>query len=295
MDQFHFVIKDSNSASLSKGDEEEAYRIRCHAQTRRRRGASSATPSIPAGRSRKPSHDTDTAMTTSCQHWEMPEMISTTIDLSQSSTGAAYVQSYWNHYFRCAARGERWHQPSVISFSVQPRGNSTDPFNSTSMAHEPSAWRLIQFLQSDFNHSNFRAETWERFPRAVARSDDFRHRTALSDRIHKAFQNDMLMFSTLAYASGALGWRYSVSLKHSPPEHFIQGAYQSIRNRLQQSEAVEEDLLWAIYGLAAAEMWVMNFDAAAKHMRVLQVLISQLGGITKLSPLVMESAILGGK
>lgn len=291
MEQYHFVVKDSNSASLSRGHEEEAYRIRCHAQTRRRRGATSA----PYGCTGRRPPNTDDEETTSRQHSEAREVMSTTVDLPWSSARAAFVQSHWNHYFRRAARGERWHQPNIISFSVQPHGNSTDPFTSTSMIHHPSVTQLVQFLQSDFNHSNFRAETWERLSGAVSRSDDFRHRAALSERIRKALQNDMLMLSTLAYASGAIGWRYGVSLKDLPPEYFIQRTYRSIRDRLQQSEEVEEDLLWAIYGLAAAEMWVMNFDAAAKHMRVLQVLISQLGGITKLTPLIMESIILGGK
>jgi len=164
------------------------------------------------------------------------------------------------------------------------------------MIRHPVAYRLIQFMESDFNSSVFRAEALgRRPPSAISRTADFRHKTALSERIRNALQNDMLMLSTLAYSSGAIGWRYGVRHEELPPEYFIQRTYRSIRERLQQSGEVEEKLLWAIYGLAAAEMWVLNFDAAATHMKAIQVLTSQLGGITKLTPLILESIILGGK
>ncbi|KAK5048252.1 hypothetical protein LTR84_005922 [Exophiala bonariae] len=150
-------------------------------------------------------------------------------------------------------------------------------------------------MQSDFNSSVFRAEALGRPSPANERPADLRHKNALSERIRNASQNDMLMVSTLAYASGAIGWRYGVCHEELPPEYLIQQTYRSIRKHLQQSGEVEEKLLWSIYGLAAAEMWVLNFDAAATHMRAIQVLISQLGGITKLTPLFLESIILGGK
>jgi hypothetical protein len=182
-----------------------------------------------------------------------------------------------------------------VSLSLQPRGNSIDPFTSTSMIHHPSAYQLMQFLQSDFNHSNFKAEAWQCPSAAILQAGAFRHKAALSERMRNAMQNDMLMFSTLSYASGAIGWRFGVFHADLPPAYFIQQTYRCIRERLQKSQEVEEDLLWSIYGLAAAEMWVRNYDAAAVHMKVLQTLISQLGGICKLAPFIMETIILGAK
>jgi hypothetical protein len=303
MEQYHFVIKDSKSASLSQGDQEEAYRIRCHAQTQRRRGARSvvplglpiSTPSTPNERSRGRQSNIDTEVTISRERSETREVNSPAIDLALSSPSTNFVPSHWSQYFRRAARGEELHHPSITSFPVQPHGNSTDPFDSTTMIRHPLAYQLMQFMESDFNSSVFRAEALGRPPAAISRTADFRHKTALSERIRNALQNEMLMLSTLAYASGAMSWRYGVRHEQLPPEYFIQRTYRSIREHLQQSEEVEEKLLWSIYGLAAAEMWVLNFDAAATHMRAIQVLISQLGGITKLTPLIMESIILGGK
>ncbi|KIW74124.1 hypothetical protein Z517_12534 [Fonsecaea pedrosoi CBS 271.37] len=283
MEQYHFVIKDAKSASLSKGDEEEAYRIRSHAQTRRRQGERSAAPSdllqavasIPKERSRgrRPTSDNQEE-TTSRERSQFPEVNSTTIDFPFSSESTTIVQSHWNHYFWGAARGEELDHPSVVSVSVQPSGTSIDPFNSTNMIHHFSAYRLMQFLQSDFNSSTFRAEALGHPLEAISRTGAFHHEAAYSERMRHALQNDMMMFSILAYASGAIGWRYGVRFEEFPPEYFIQQTYRSIRERLQRLEQVEEALLWSCIGLAAAEMWLFNFDAAATYMRAVQVLIS---------------------
>ncbi|KIW13556.1 hypothetical protein PV08_08744 [Exophiala spinifera] len=300
MERYHFVVKDAKSASLSRGDDEETYRIRSHAQTRRRQGEKSlpqSVASIPKERSRgrRPNSDNQET-TTSREHSECREVNSTTIDSPFFSDGTTVVQSHWTHYFRRAARGEELDHPSVVSISVQPSGNSIDPFNSTNMIHHPSAYQLMRFLQSDFNSSNFHAEALGRPLEAISRTGPcFRHEAAYSERMRDALQDDMLMLSMLAYASGAISWRYGVRFEDLPPEYFIQQTYRNIRERLRRSEAVEEALLWSIYGLAAAEMWLFNFDAAATHMRAVQVLISQIGGMTKVSPLIMESIILGGK
>jgi hypothetical protein len=303
MEHYHFVVKDSKSASLSQGDKEEAYRIRCHSQTRRRRGARSTAPSkqhASATAIPDESHRTNGSCIRSetsllHHHSRISEELPAIDHHSCQSPTLSFVPSHWAHYVRRVPTVGSLHHLKFTSLSTQPRGNSIDPFTSTSMIQHPSAYQLVQFLQSDFNHFNFQAEAWQRPSTVMLRACAFRHKAALSERMRNSMQDDMLMLSTLAYASGAIGWRFGVFHADLPPAYFIQRTYRCIRERLQKSQEVEENLLWSIYGLAAAEMWVRNFDAAAAHMRVLQTLISQLGGLRKLTPFIMETIILGAK
>ena len=181
----------------------------------------------------------------------------------------------------------------MVFLMIQPKNNSLDPFTSKSMVHHPTAYQLVQFLQSSFSYDNFRAEALGTPTPDL--SGSFRHKAAVADRLRDALQEDMLMLSTLALASGAMGWRFGVRHQDLPPEYFIQRGCRAVRQRLQQSNEVDNNLIRSIYGLAAAEMWVGNFDAASTHFTVLRNIIHQSGGTANLNVLTMESVILGGK
>ena len=130
--------------------------------------------------------------------------------------------------------------------------NTFDPYNSTILEQDSTTFQVFQFATSDFSNVNFRAESSCLVPSSA---DEYRHTEAISQRNHLALGNEMVMFTTLAYASAAMGWRFGIRYQQRPLEYFIQQAYTAIRCRLFQSMDVDNVLVMCIYSLAASEMW----------------------------------------
>ena len=64
---------------------------------------------------------------------------------------------------------------------------------------------------------------------------------------------------------------------------------------MEKSKAVDNDLIMSVYGLAASEMWLHNYEAAQTHMKMVSIMIRQIGGHQNINLYVMESIILGSK
>ena len=286
MSKFHFVLKTPKSASLSHSDENEQYNIRSHAQTRRRAASRSPVPKA-APTARGLPHRLGADGTLTFQSRSTSSLIDLDRGASETSPGAATRTSVWHHGFRHVVTTEHgWNPLSFLS------RNTFDPFNSTILEQDSTTFQVFQFATSDFSNVNFRAESLCLVPSSA---DEYRHTEAISQRTQLALGNEMVMSTTLAYASAAMGWRFGIRYQQRPPEYFIQQAYTAIRCRLFQSMDVDNVLVMCIYSLAASEMWVKNYTAARTHLRMLGQMIQSMGGIAKLEPYVMDSVILGTK
>lgn len=306
MAQFHFVLKTPESSSLSHGDDDENYDIRCHAQSRRRaitpRSRSPNTAGLPHTLPTRPfplqQQEIGQEDRAHKSHYvDLRPVMGDDVQLKYfqfyGPSKQAVTGSCWHCTFQRLAASYRQedHNPRPIIAN-----NSFDPFSHTLLSDNPTTLQIFQFMCSDFTMVNFRAEALSINPSAIAtKSGAFRHDVALSERIQTSLHNDMVMVSTLAYASAAMGWRFGIRYQQFPPEYFIQRACRAVRHRLNESKSMDNHLIMSIYALCVSEMWVRNYDAASIHLKMIRKIVEQVGGMKKLDAYVMESLILGSK
>lgn len=283
---YHFVPRTPKSSSLSHGDEDEQCNIRCHAQTRRRAASRSPAPeSVPKPRALP--LRASTGGTLSLRSQSTSSLVDADHGATESTPGAALTTSVWNHSFEHVANAEE--RRSLLAFVSRL---SFDPFRITVLPQDPTTYQIFQFVCSDFSNVNFRAEA---LGPPAANTEGFRHNAALSERVQLSLSNELVMYTTLAYASAAMGWRFGIRYQQRPPEYFIQQAYVVVRRRLNQSRMIDNVLIMSLYSLALSEMWVQNFKAATTHLSMLKQIVEQMGGMPFLDSYVMESVILGTK
>ena len=149
MAKFHFVLKTSQSKSLSHGDELEQFEIRCHAQNRRRaalRSPVSTTRSRSKDVRPRPTNERD------LQHTSMP--VASDQKPASSYSAATYTASVWTRSFTHVATARERCQP--LSYITN---NSFDPFHCTTLAQDSTALQIFQFMCSNFSDVNFRGPT----------------------------------------------------------------------------------------------------------------------------------------
>lgn len=285
MDNFYFILKTPQSASLSHGNDDETYNIRCHAQSQRRaRSRSPMAKVVPKDRrpSQWPSYQSG------LRSRSTSSLMESDAAASESTPGSATTNSVWYLAFQHVATSEdRW---NPLAFPANSRG---DPFNGTLMPSDPITSQIFRFMMSDFHKTNFTAEALVKSsgPNFTA----FRHEAAFAERIKSCFHDQVVLNTSLAYAAAAMGWRFGIRFQQQPPEFYIHRAYVAVRNRLDDSSEVDDVLIMSIYSLGMSEAWTQNHDAAAAHIRGAIQLAGQLGGLVHLSSYVMESMILGAK
>ncbi|KAL9037513.1 MAG: hypothetical protein Q9214_005671 [Letrouitia sp. 1 TL-2023] len=141
-----------------------------------------------------------------------------------------------------------------------------------------------------------------------------RHSEIMQERLRRCVDNEMLMYSTLAYGSMSMAWMYGRFEAGVPPEYFHGKALQAIRANLPQTKSRPDTwLLLSIYAMAITDMWhgiptmwhsyptrLAQVDScllqsSRTHLKALNALVQQAGGWTDISPYVLESAILADK
>jgi hypothetical protein len=135
-----------------------------------------------------------------------------------------------------------------------PVGNGTDPFHCTPVIIDASTYRLLQYSFSGFVETTFRAESLDLQNRASLSPKNFRHRHAVTERLRRCIDDEMVMYATLAYCSSSIRFTEGDLGEEYPPEFYILKGIEILRGRLQQPDPGDGWLILSIYALSVSEM-----------------------------------------
>jgi hypothetical protein len=208
---------------------------------------------------------------------------------------------------------------------VYPPQNASDPFHVTAGGVQINAAHHAM-LHVTFRHiarANFLSEAFA--PRSViARRQEMRHNRGMTERLRNCVEHELLLYSTLAYASSLLSWMAGVTLDSRPPEYFAAKALPALRSQLSRYGSNRHPDTWfmfSLYSLSASSMWDMvprlwasncpprymnlRFAKATKpeaacqgaraHLNAIRHFVNDSGGWNTLDPYLMESIVMAGK
>ena len=144
-----------------------------------------------------------------------------------------------------------------------------DPFNSTVVAIDEQTYRLLQYPFSDYVLTTFKAEGLRLMP-SHKTNGVVRHCSAIINRMKRCMEDELTMYSTLAYSSSCARWAMGQQQKQRPPEFFLVKAIEALRIRLQESDVVDSWLVLAVYALSVSGLWAKDYEAASMHLRIIR-------------------------
>ena len=285
-DQFLFVNKSARSGSLSHSNPDEGFLIhsyvhsRYHKQRRQTRQPSLLSK-LPSSNERTTSSSASKKLKTTGGSKKREGLITTNIVSEQKSL----KKDTPNVQEKSHCRLDSLATPRLID------AVAIDPFYCTSAALDAKDQRLLFYPFTSFVETTFNAESlsW------MTSSTGFRHREAVVQRLRRCVVDDLTMYSTLAYCASCIRWAIGEKERERPPEYYILKAIEALKKRLEQADIVDTWLILSIYSLAVSEMWAQNYGAATAHLKMTRHLVTQVGGLTKLDPYMMEGILLCNK
>ena len=283
-DQFLFVNKSARSGSLSHSNPDEGFFIHSHVHSkyhkqRRQTRQQSLLSKLPSPDDRATSSSASKKLKTTAR--------------SKKSGGLTATNSVSKH------KSPNEDLPDVqktsqCRLSITPKlidAVAIDPFYCTSAALDAKDQRLLFYPFTSFVETTFNAESlsW------MTSSTGFRHREAVVQRLRRCVVDELTMYSTLAYCASCIRWAIGEKERERPPEYYVLKAIEALKKRLEQAEIVDTWLILSIYSLATSEMWAQNYGAATAHLKMTRHLVTQVGGLTKLDPYLMEGILLCNK
>ncbi|KAK4161407.1 hypothetical protein QBC43DRAFT_291883 [Cladorrhinum sp. PSN259] len=205
--------------------------------------------------------------------------------------------------------------PSAGFENVALAARFSSTFSTGTMTSEEYMRTLLRFATKS-PQAAFLAEAFA--PPSVATTRRLvRHSVILEERQRRFVEDSAFRFSTLAYASSCLAWSAGILDKGKPPEHFLDLALRSVRERFSSHQHTIDD--WALLSVFTLvivqswneipQMWTLcptEYVTAMKgkggpnsspmmHLRALLDMVNQAGGWTKFDPYLLESCILADK
>ncbi|RFU24813.1 hypothetical protein B7463_g11520, partial [Scytalidium lignicola] len=200
-----------------------------------------------------------------------------------------------------------------------PANNGADPFHCTVVGSDAYTHSMLRYAFSHVAKKTFLAEAFS-LPSVQPNGRPMRHAHIMDERLKCCVNDDMLMYSTLAYGSSCMAWSVGKYEDNKPPEYFTGKALQAMRMRLSRTNLNQTPDIWlllSIYALTITEFWsavpelwtkcppryisVLNSDkrsrleAARIHMRALVSVVDNAGGWKDVNPYVLESSVLADK
>ncbi|CAD6590068.1 MAG: hypothetical protein ASARMPRED_004544 [Alectoria sarmentosa] len=285
-DQFLFVNKSARSRSLSHSNPEERFFIHSHVHGKfhKNKGQTRQRSLLPGSRSKS-----------NCPNSQSTFETSRTTNCSERSDGSTAAKPVSRQ------RHPKGAIPDIQENPYSGLGSSTphniidaiaiDPFYCTSTHLDAKDQRLLHYPFTSFIEATFNAESLS----GTTPSTTFRHREAIIERLRHCVVDRLTMYSTLAYCASCMRWALREEERERPPELYVLKAIEALKSRLERAEVVDTWLILSIYALAVSEMWAENYEAATAHLKMTRHLVTQLGGLTKLDPYLMESILLCDK
>ena len=285
-DQFLFVNKSAGSGSLSHSDPDEGFFIHSHVhrkyhKQRRQTRQRSLLSSISTSCDRATSLSASNKLKTTGGSTKTRALTTTNAASEQKSPQEAISDAQ-----------EKLHCKFGYSAILKVIDVvAIDPFYCTSAALDAKDQRLLFYPFTSFVETTFNAESlsW------TNSSTGFRHREAVLQRLRHCVVDGLTMYSTLAYCASCIRWAIGEKERERPPEYYVLKAIEALKKRLEQADMVDTWLILSIYSLATSEMWAQNYGAAIAHLKMTRHFVTQIGGLTKLDPYLMEGILLCNK
>ena len=285
-DQFLFVNKSARSASLSHSNPDEGFFINSHVhgkyhKQRRQARQGSLLSKLPSSNERTTSLFVLRKRKMAGGTKKLGGLITTNIGSEQKSPKEDIPDVQGKPHCRLGSSAI----PKLID------AVAIDPFYCTSAALDAKDQRLLFYPFTSFVETTFNAESlsW------MTSSTGFRHREAVVQRLRRCVVDELTMYSTLAYCASCIRWAIGEKERERPPEFYVLKAIEALKKRLEQADIVDTWLILSIYSLATSEMWAQNYGAATAHLKMTRHLVTQVGGLTKLDPYLMEGILLCNK
>ena len=285
-DRFLFVNKSARSGSLSHSNPDEGFFIHSHVQSkyhkqRRQTRQQSLLSKVPSSYDRTTSSSASIKLKTTGGSRKVGSLVTTNIIISEQKSPKEDILDVQKSHCRLG--------PSATLRLID--AVAIDPFYCTSAALDAKDQRLLFYPFTSFVETTFNAESlsW------MTSSTGFRHREAVVQRLRRCVVDELTMYSTLAYCASCIRWAIGEKERERPPEYYVLKAIEALKKRLEQADIVDTWLILSIYSLAASEMWAQNYGAATAHLKMTRHLVTQVGGLTKLDPYLMEGILLCNK
>ena len=285
-DQFLFVNKSARSGSLSHSNPDEEFFIHSHVQSkyhkqRRQTRQRSLLSKLPSSYDRTASSSASNRLKTTGGSKQSGSLITTNLVSKQKSPDKDIPDVQEEPHCRLGSSAT----PQLID------AVAIDPFYCTSAALDAKDQRLLFYPFTSFVETTFNAESlsW------MTSSTGFRHREAVVQRLRRCVVDELTMYSTLAYCASCIRWAIGEKERERPPEYYVLKAIEALKKRLEQADIVDTWLILSIYSLGVSEMWAQNYGAATAHLKMTRHLVTQVGGLTKLDPYLMEGILLCNK
>lgn len=277
-DQFHFVNKTAQSASLTHSESDEKFYIQSYVHSKSRKKRQHPKQAVSQGSTRdlapRPSEPVKDIVVLEKHPQLRKRQIQNVPDKAATSMPDG---------------------PGNTLSQLVPTDNGIDPFHCTPVAIDACTHRLLQYPFSGFVEMTFTAESLSPPIQASSSPSKFRHAEAVAKRLRLCIHDEIMMYATLAYCSSSIRFAKGNTGEDHPPEFYILKTIQVLRSRLQRPDPVDSWLIMSIYALSISEMWANNHEASATHLTIIRHFIAYIGGMSHLEPYVMESLILGDK
>ena len=285
-DQFLFVNKSAGSGSLSHSDPDEGFFIHSHVhrkyhKQRRQTRQRSLLSNLSTSGGRATSSSASNKLKTTGGSKETRALITNNAASEQKSPKEDISDVQEKSHCRLG------HSATPKEIDIV----AIDPFYCTSAALDAKDQRLLFYPFTSFVETTFNAESlsWMTSPTG------FRHREAVVQRLRRCVVDELTMYSTLAYCASCIRWAIGEKERERPPEYYVLKAIEALKKRLEQADIVDTWLILSIYSLATSEMWAQNYGAATAHLKMTRHFVTQIGGLNKLDPYLMEGILLCNK
>ena len=285
-DRFLFVNKFANSPSLSHSNREEEFFIHSHVHGKyykqKRQTRQRYQQSEPLVSSNRPSSLSDS------KAFRTPNQS----EVTSTSTSARLIAKH-KHPKETVPHIQKDSQSNMYSSALHNVIDAVaiDPFYCTASTIDAKDQRLLYYPFTSFIETTFNAESlsW------MASSTAFRHREAIVERLRHCVDDELTLYSTLAYCASCMRWAVGEKERERPPEFYMLKAIKALKIRLEKADVIDKWLILSIYALAVSEMWGQNYEAAIAHLKMARHLVTRIGGLMKLDAYMMESILLCDK
>ena len=298
-DQFLFINKSAKSASLSNSNPGERFYIHSHVHSKHhktKRQQKSRSPNPDKG---SPDKSPSSSKIFTWQTSPSEASSSAATNANDASPNLLSAWSSWKDLnlqepTDIEGSANRSRSPLLTPIYSPISGNTRDPFYVTSAPIDDSDQRLLSYVFTTFIEQTFKAESLASETEVVA-PNNFRHRSAVDERLQKCVVDALTMYTTLTYCASCWRWAFGKDEEERPPEYYMVRAIEALRPRLQRADQVDPYLIQAIYALAVSEMWSCNYQPATTHLTMIRILIRKAGGFRTLKPYLMEGLLLCDK
>lgn len=297
-DQYLFINKSANSASLSSSAAGERFYIHSHVHSKHHKNKRQQLNrvSTPDSDSAAVGPSSSKIFTWQSTSLENPTVTAT---LGEDAGSDPFDSSPWDNLSLREASNPATPKKSLSPpTSASPYqvvgGNAATLPATTPVQTDQKDQELLASVFAAFIERTAKRENQESQSEPVS-PNYIRYKNATIDGFQECLMDPLIMYTTLTYCASCWYWAIGDESDLRPPEHYTVKAIEALRPRLQSIDQVDPYLIQTIYALAMSEMWRANYQPATTHLKMIRYLVFKAGGFHMLKPHMMEGLILCDK